>query len=241
MNLKKLELEMLEQVYNVFLNIPDTVVASIPSLKTPSVLVELKRIRQKVKNKIKIGEKRLTNEYSKPSTLSNKNIFHPESKSRTSFINEIDVSNSLCENQTSNFSKHETNCTSVSRLSTYTTYNQTNDNISTNKWFNNHSDFQTNTSPSNYIDVYSRERLSLNQLDLIVNDENVDSFSVSNVQKSIQSCSINDKSLQADKHTRLETNKLPSQNNFKGKTIDIIFMSHPFNEINIFMNWISIL
>lgn len=214
MNLKKLELEMLEQVYNEFLNIPDAVVASIPALKTPSVLVELKRMRQKLKNKIKIGEKRLTNEYSKH----DKNIFHPESKSRTSFVDEIDISaNSLCENQTSNSSKYETNCPSVSRLSTCTTYNQTNDNISTNKWFNNHSDFQTNTSTSNSIDIYSRERLSVNQLDLIVNDNNFDSFSVSDVQKSIQSCSITNRSLQTDKHTRLETSKLPSQNNIKGK------------------------
>jgi bloom syndrome protein len=40
---------MLENVYNIILSIPDTVVVSIPSLRNPSVLIRLKRMRQKIK------------------------------------------------------------------------------------------------------------------------------------------------------------------------------------------------
>lgn len=164
---------MLEQVYSVILNIPDTVIMSIPSLKSPSVLTELKRLRQKIKNKIKIGKTRLMNDYSKPSTSSN-------------------------NNQSNEFNESNT---------------------STNKWFNNHSDFQTNNTPPsrltfNHSDIYSRERLNVNQLNSIVNDNNFDSFTASDVQKSIQTCSTNNN---FNTRSNLETNKISSCNSFKGK------------------------
>lgn len=103
MNLKKLESDMLEELYNLILNIPDTVIASIPSLKSPSVLMELKRMRQKLKNKMKVGEKRLMTAYSKPSTSSNNMV--SESKSSTSFINVIDLSTQY-DNHTVSFTKY---------------------------------------------------------------------------------------------------------------------------------------
>jgi len=167
---------MLEEVYNIILNISDTIVCSIPSLKSPSVLIELKRMRQKIKNKIKIGKMRLMNE---PKTSSNNNLCNPENKSRTSFSNKFDTSiNSHCEKQIFNSPKYGTTNTDNSRLNT--SYNHTDVvNISnTNKWFDGQSDFQVNTNN----DIYSRERLSVNQLDFIVNDRNFDSYSISDVQ-----------------------------------------------------------
>jgi len=197
---------MLEQVYNTILSIPDTVVGSIPSLRSPSVLVELKRMRQKIKNKMKIGKTRLMNEQSKSSTLSN-----------------------ISCNQMLN----STNCGSFgmdnSRLSTtFIQANVSNNNntSTTNKWFDNHSDFHTNTTlpirqTSNSTDIYSRERLSVNELDCIVNNKNFDTFSVSDVEDTMQSCSVNS-------NNKFDTNRLRPQTSYQeGKTniLYILYMS----------------
>ncbi|XP_022183329.1 Bloom syndrome protein homolog [Myzus persicae] len=201
MSLKNLELDMLEEVYNIILNISDTIVYSIPSIKSPSVLVELKRMRQKIKNKIKIGNTRLMNE---PTTSSNNNRCNPENKSRTSFSNGFDTSNNpYHEKQTFNSSKYGTTNTDNSRLNT--SYNNTNViNISsTNKWFDGQSDFQTNT------DICSRERLSINELDSIVNDNNFDSYSVSDVQ----SRSVYDNNLNTQNN--YETKQMLSSYNYE--------------------------
>lgn len=178
---------MLEQVFNIVLNIPDTILVSIPSIKSPSVVTELKRMRQKIKNKIKMGTTRLTNEYSKPSTSRNNNFCIPDSKSRTD---------------------------NNSRLST--TYNKTNmlnESNNTNKWFDSHSDFQMSStlSTTSCNDIYTRERLSVNELDHIVNNDDFDTFSVSDVTNSNQTCSVNNNNFDVRSH--LETNK--SQNSFK--------------------------
>lgn len=211
--LQKIESDMLEHVYNIILNIPDTVVLSIPSLRNPSVLTRLKRMRQKIKNKIQIGEKRLMNEYSKPSTSSScKDFFNSESKSKISFINEFD---SQCYDQTPNTTKFGLTLTDNSRLNT--NYNQNNivDASDTNI-----SNFQINTPPSlntTHNDIYTRERLSVNELDLIVNDNNFDSFFASDVQNH----SV--KNFNYDTHPHTETKKLPSQNNYELKGDQLIF------------------
>lgn len=189
MSLKKLEMDMLEQVYNIILSIPDTVISSIPSLKSPSVLVELKRMRQKIKNKIKIGETRLMNEQSKSSTSINNVLYNK-------------LSNSSIKS------------TDNSRSTTCVQANVSSSNNSINKWFDNHSDFHINTTlptrqTSNYSDIYSRERLSVNELDCIVNDKHFDSFSVSDIQKSVQYCSVN-------KNNNFDTKKLPPLTSYKG-------------------------
>lgn len=224
MSLKNLELDMLEEVYNIILNISDTIVFSIPSLKSPSVLVELKRMRQKIKNKIKIGNTRLMNE---PTTSSNTNRYNPENKSITSFSNGFDPStNSHHEKQTFNFSKYGTTNTDNSRLNT--SYNNTDViNISnTNKWFDGQSDFQVNTNT----DIYSRERLSLNELDSIVNDNNFDSYSVSDVH----SRSAYDNNLNTQNN--YETKKIPSSFNYEdgNKFKMVVFLNH-FMNFNLFL------
>jgi len=201
--LKNLELDMLEEVYNIILNISDSIVLSIPSLKSPSVLVELKRMRQKIKNKIKIGKVRLMNERTASSNI---NLSNPENKSRTSFSNRFDTStNSHHEKQIFNSSKYGTTNTDNSRLNT--SYNHTDVvNVSnTNKWFDGQSDFQVNTNT----DIYSRERLSVNELDSIVNDNNFDSYSMSDVQ----SCSVYDNNLNT--HNNYETKKMLSSFNYE--------------------------
>lgn len=212
-SLKKLESDMLEQVFNIVLNIPATILVSIPSIKSPSVVTELKRMRQKIKNKIKMGTTRLTNEYSKPSTSRNNNFCIPENKSRTSFVNGFDTSsNFLSEKQDVDSPMHGfTRTDNNSRLST--TYNKTNmlnESNNTNKWFDSHSDFQmSSTHPTTSCnDIYTRERLSVNELDHIVNNDNFDSFSVSDVTNSIQTSSINNNNFDV-----CETNK--TQNSFK--------------------------
>lgn len=197
-DLKRIELDMLEKIYNIVLNIPQNILVSIPDLKSPLILNKVKRMRQKIKNKIKIGstrlknEQKISNEYLKPSTSNDT------------------TSNFLYENQTSN-SKYGSTFMDSSKMST--SFNQNNifnnNNSSTpNRWFENHSDFQRNSSSqtnlkSNHISICSRERLSVNELECIVNDINFDSSSISYVQKSINNYS--------------ETNKIQSQNNYSNK------------------------
>lgn len=207
MDLKRLELEVLEQVYNIIVNIPESVITSIPSLKCPLVLLELKRLRQQIKNKLKIGHTRLAKENLTPSASSNTNFSYTESKPRTSFTNEFDSSAN---------SQHEKDTSS-------TTHNQTNafndSNTSTNKWFNNHSDFQPSTTPaprltSNHTDIYSRERLSVNQLDSIVNNSNFDSFCASDAQKPMQPCPTTNN--RPNTSTNLQTRKSLPCSSYKG-------------------------
>jgi len=179
---------MLEQVYNIILSIPDTVVASIPSLRSPSVLVNLKRMRQKIKNKMKIGKTRLINEQSKSSISKYGSVSTDNSRFSTSSI-PTDVSND--------------------------------NNTNINKWFDNHSDFHMNTTlpmkqTSSFTDTYPRERLSVNKLDCIVNNKHFDSFSVSDIQKSIQSCSVN--------NNKFDSNKLPPQTSYEGKYLCIHYI-----------------
>lgn len=219
---------MLEEVYNIILNISDTIVCSIPSLKSPSVLIELKRMRQKIKNKIKIGKMRLMNE---PKTSSNNNLCNPENKSRTSFSNRFDSSTNFHhEKQISNSSKYGTTNTDNSRLNT--SYNHTDvANISnTNKWFDRQSDFQVNTNT----DVYSRERLSVNELDSIVNGRNFDSYSMSDVQ----SHSVYDNNLNT--HNNYETKKMSSPFNYEegNKLMMVVFSNHSSN-FNLFFIYVS--
>lgn len=203
-SLKRLESDMLEELYNLILNIPDTIIASIPSLKSPSVLIELKRMRQKLKNKMKVGEKRLMIAYSKPSTSSNNMV--PESKSITSFVNGVDLSIQYGK-QTVNFTKYESyNIVDSESSST------------TNKLFNNHSDFKMNSTltarPLTYnTDVYSQEHLSIHEIDCIVSDDNDDSFSVLDVQKSIQTCSINNNNFDMPSHLNIKN--VSSQSSIK--------------------------
>lgn len=104
---------MLEQVYKTIMDLPDDIVVLIPSLKSPSVLAELKRIRQKIKNKIKIGKTRLMNENSKPTTSSSSyDFYNSENKSRTtSFTNEFDKSTgNQFGNRLFNSTQNESTC-----------------------------------------------------------------------------------------------------------------------------------
>lgn len=211
MDLKKLESDMLEQVYNTILNIPETIVVSIPSLKSPSVLTELKRIRQKLKNKMKMGQTRLTNEYPKSATSTASSTY------------------SQHENQAFNSPKYGSTYTDNSSVNT--TYNQTNlhnDSSNTTKWFDNHSDFASNTTPPvrpifNNTNIYSRERLNVQQLDSIVNDNNFESFTDTDIQKSIQKSLLTNNNFD----TRdLEPNKmLPQYSHDEGKNKRLFFLN----------------
>jgi len=215
-------------VYNIILNISDTIVFSIPSLKSPSVLVELKRMRQKIKNKIKIGKTRLMNEYSKPTTSSNNNLYNPENKSRTSFLNGFDTStNSQHERQTFNSSKYGSANTDNSKLNT--SYNNTNvfNNSNTNKWFDSQSDFQNNTNR----DIYSRERLSVNELGCIVNDNNFDSYSITE----IQSRSVNNNNINT--LNNFETTRMSPQSNCeRGNKLKMVVFLNKFINLNLYFS-----
>lgn len=219
---------MLEEVYNIILNISDTIVVSIPSLKSPSVLVELKRMRQKIKNKIKIGNTRLMNEYSKPTTSSNNKLCNSENKSKTSFLNGFDTSiDSQHEKQSFNSSKYGPTHTDNSRLNTSNNNINSFNNSNTNKWFENRLDFQTNTNTNT--DIYSRERLSVSQLGCIVNDNNFDSYSGSEMQ----SHSVNDNKLNT--LSNFVTKKIPSQCSYEeGNEHTVVFLYHLTN-MNLFL------
>lgn len=215
---------MLEEVYNIILNIPDTIVFSIPSLKSPSVLVELKRMRQKIKNKIKIGKTRLMNDNSKPTTSSSNNdLYNHENKSKI-FLNGFNTSTDFQhEKQTFNSPKYG----STDNSGLNTSYNHTNvfNNSNSNKWFDSRSDFQNNTNT----DIYSRERLSVNELGCIVNDNNFDSYSISD----LQSCSVNDNN--SNTFNNFETKKVSSQSSCeKGNKLRMVIFLNKFINSNLF-------
>lgn len=50
---------MLQKVFNMFVDIPENVAIKIPGLRDPSSLPHLKRVRQKIKNKLKLARSQL--------------------------------------------------------------------------------------------------------------------------------------------------------------------------------------
>lgn len=237
MDLKQLELDMLEQIYNIILTIPDTVVFSIPSIKSPLILSQLKRMRQKIKNKMKIGNTRLINEcYSIPPNSNNYRFETHKNKSKISIVNGFDeITNShvyRSENQTSKSTNYGSNSFDNSELNK--TCNQNNiyneSNSITNKWIS--SDFQSNNIlptrlTTNHSDIYTRERLNVNELECIVNDSHFDSFSVSDLKIHNGSENYNHN---LSMSTHLEKQKIPYENNSKeGNKHIILSNSTKFN------------
>ncbi|KAF0766088.1 Uncharacterized protein FWK35_00001987 [Aphis craccivora] len=58
-SLEKIEYEMLQKVFNMFVNIPEKLAINIPGLRDPSSLPHLKKVRQKIKNKLRIAKAQL--------------------------------------------------------------------------------------------------------------------------------------------------------------------------------------
>lgn len=175
------------------MDLPDNIVVSIPSLKSPSVLAELKRVRQKIKNKIKIGKSRLMNENSKPSTSSSSNNFYnSENKSNAYFTNEFDKSTDYqFENTSLNSTKYGSTCDN-------NIVNVSNTNVLIGNLSN-----RDNSSPC----LKPRERLSINQLDAIVNNDNFDLHSYT-VTQTLSSSNINEykgKKLMINSTSRIQT------------------------------------
>ncbi|XP_050434799.1 recQ-like DNA helicase Blm isoform X2 [Adelges cooleyi] len=194
LGLEKLEYTILDQVFDVFVNIPENVASTIPCLKDFSKISQLKRIRQKLKNKMQLGKKRLlsdqesSNEYSRPST-SYASIFtnrYPESINigcDDVKFKDYELSSTSNGSINTDFNKSNSSCVQAGPSSSC--------NVS-KKWFDNHSDFQTmnassSTTPYGYSNVLSRERLNVNDIDHIVNNSNFESFSSSGIEKRITS------------------------------------------------------
>lgn len=57
--LEKLEYDILHKVFNMFVEIPENVAVSIPGLRHPSSLAQLKRVRLKIKNNIKVAKTKI--------------------------------------------------------------------------------------------------------------------------------------------------------------------------------------
>lgn len=57
--LEKIEYEMLQKVFNMFVNIPEELAINIPGLRDPSSLPNLQKVRLKIKNKLKIAKAQL--------------------------------------------------------------------------------------------------------------------------------------------------------------------------------------
>jgi len=53
---------MLEKVFNMYVDIPENVAINIPGLRNPSSLPHLKKVRQKIRNKLKLAKKQLQNQ-----------------------------------------------------------------------------------------------------------------------------------------------------------------------------------
>lgn len=65
---------MLHKVFNMFVDIPKEVAINIPGLRNPSSLPHLKKVRQKIKNKLKIAEAQLKHQQEISKTLENSSI-----------------------------------------------------------------------------------------------------------------------------------------------------------------------
>lgn len=50
---------MLQKVFNMFVDIPESVAINIPGLRDPSSLANLKRVGQKIKNRLKVAKEQL--------------------------------------------------------------------------------------------------------------------------------------------------------------------------------------
>jgi len=61
-SLEKIEYEMLQKVFNMFVSIPEKLAINIPGLRDPSSLPHLKKVRQKIKNKLKVAKAQLKNQ-----------------------------------------------------------------------------------------------------------------------------------------------------------------------------------
>ncbi|XP_022180563.1 Bloom syndrome protein homolog isoform X1 [Myzus persicae] len=65
-SLEKIEYEMLQKVFNMFVSIPEKLAINIPGLRDPSSLPHLKKVRQKIKNKLKVAKAQLKNQQKMP-------------------------------------------------------------------------------------------------------------------------------------------------------------------------------
>lgn len=73
-----MELEILEKAFNMLVNIPKSLAVNIPGLQGPSALLRLKKVRQKIKNKLKVAKVQLKCQHNishsvknNPKTMSN--------------------------------------------------------------------------------------------------------------------------------------------------------------------------
>lgn len=57
--LEKMEYEMLQKVFNMFVNIPEKLAVNIPGLRDPSSLPHLQKVQQKIKKKLKVAKAQL--------------------------------------------------------------------------------------------------------------------------------------------------------------------------------------
>ncbi|XP_050061310.1 recQ-like DNA helicase Blm isoform X2 [Aphis gossypii] len=65
-SLEKIEYEMLQKVFNMFVNIPEKLAINIPGLRDPSSLPHLKKVRQKIKNKLRVAKAQLKSQQKIP-------------------------------------------------------------------------------------------------------------------------------------------------------------------------------
>lgn len=98
-SLEKLEYDVLHKVFNMFVDIPENVAVNIPGFRDPSLLPQLKRVRLKIKNNIKIAKaqikyyKKVPNQVSINNLNENFDVSVEEKKN----VNKISV-NSLNDN-----------------------------------------------------------------------------------------------------------------------------------------------
>jgi len=94
---------MLQKVFSMFVNIPEKLAINIPGLRDPSSLPHLKKVRQKIKNKLKIAKAQLNSLHKMPKiesssvfedvlVASDKNENHVNKISENS-LNNIDTDN----------------------------------------------------------------------------------------------------------------------------------------------------
>lgn len=211
---------MLQNVFNMFVDIPESLAINIPGLRDPKSLPHLKRVRQKIKNKLKVAKAQLKCQQEIPKKAKNSPILndnHMSSNKEEKGM--LENSKNICSdhiklseksrNLIPSTSNSISDCVELThKANTCTNINSVNDKCCNNKLFNNNIDDKTQNEFVKNYDLPLSTEFQINeptcsQLLLNINSEEndkvsdynkIDSISQSNVHKSTLNTQISNKS-----------------------------------------------
>ncbi|XP_025419354.1 Bloom syndrome protein homolog isoform X2 [Sipha flava] len=97
-SLEKLEYDMLQKVFDMFVDIPENVAINIPGLRDPSSLPHFKKVRQKIKNKLKVARAQLKSQQEIIKKENSLNVLNDTFISPDKNIKEEKISKNISDN-----------------------------------------------------------------------------------------------------------------------------------------------